>query len=226
MDVVHAGGMAAERGRDVAAGEGEVAGVEEEAHRNVGRGHEQVDLGLGLDHRAHVVMVGERAALLLQPVGEPGELLAVAADVVGAELRAVGDRHRDPVLHRVRGLGIDQHRAAECQEEIELLAQASLLLVQTELQQAAREPAGDEGQAMVLEQRPQHLGIERELAALLHAGITGGAGFAQAALERDVAAELGQVVVGPADGGDAEADGHAGRSLPDSSAICAIGVKR
>src|SRR5262249_25206799 len=69
-------------------------------------------------------------------------------------------------------------------------------------------PAGDEVETVTGEDRGQLGGLPRELAAHLGAGKTGDARLAKAYLQRRVAAERWQVVVGPGDRIDAEANSH------------------
>ena len=91
MHVIDAPAVAA-RGREhVAAGEVEVPGIEQQADRIAGPRHQQVDLAFALDHRAHVVVEGHRAALGAQPFGELGQLVAVALELLVRHAWARGD---------------------------------------------------------------------------------------------------------------------------------------
>ena len=74
MDMVDARPWRSRRHGDVAAGIGDVAGVDEQADRRAGVGHQQIDLALGLDDRAHVVVIGHGHAALGHPFGQLGEL--------------------------------------------------------------------------------------------------------------------------------------------------------
>src|SRR5262245_53264948 len=73
---------------------------------------------------------------------------------------------------------------------------------------AAVIPAGDEVEAMAGEDRRELRRLPRKLAAHLGAGEAGDVRFAEAYFQRRIAAERGQVVIGPGDRIDAEPNGH------------------
>src|ERR1700741_2410418 len=77
------------------------------------------------------------------------------------------------------------------------------------LEQPGAVPARDEIQAVLLEDRPQSLRVARKLAAELDAFVAGELRLREAGFERIVVAEPGQVVVGPGERVDADADHHA-----------------
>ena len=79
-------------------------------------------------------------------------------------------------------------------------------------------PAGNKPQGVAIEERFQRLGIAREFAAHFDPGKSGLARLGEAGLERDVATELGHVVVRPRDRIDTEPDGH-GRSVSKPTAM-------
>ena len=54
--------------------------------------HQEVDLALGLDDRAHVVVVGHRHAVVGHPLGELGELPAVGGEVLVGQPRPARQR--------------------------------------------------------------------------------------------------------------------------------------
>ena len=185
-----------------------MTGVEEQPDLGAARLHQLIYLALDLDHRAHVVMESHGAALGLEPGRKLGELGAVALDRLGRQADSVVDGRADLALHGSRGLGIDDDRAAHGEEEVELAPDALLLLLDRQLEEPAGEPARCQCEALLVQRLAHRAGLARELAALLHPGEAGLAGLGQAGLERDVAAELRQVVVGPADRRDAEPDRH------------------
>jgi hypothetical protein len=82
-------------------------------------------------------------------------------------------------------------------------------------------PAGNEMQPVAVEQRPQHCGIARELAAHFDSCVTRKTRLCETGLEWDVTAQLGHVVVGPCDGVDAERDHH-GSSFSSPTASSSI----
>ena len=54
----------------VAAGKGQMPGIEQQRNARARMAHEGIELGLGLDHRRHVVVIGQRHALLGAPFAE------------------------------------------------------------------------------------------------------------------------------------------------------------
>ena len=57
----------------VAAGKGQMPGIEQQRNAFAGMAHEGIEFRLGLDHRRHVVVIGERHALLGAPFAELGQ---------------------------------------------------------------------------------------------------------------------------------------------------------
>ncbi|MFO1071409.1 MAG: hypothetical protein U1E17_01630 [Geminicoccaceae bacterium] len=77
------------------------------------RGIEQeVDPGRPVDHGARLRQVGEPAALAREPVGEPCELLAVAAQIVVPQPWPVGERSDVVVADLAAEFGVEQERVA------------------------------------------------------------------------------------------------------------------
>ena len=74
VDVADALVMLVDHAQHVAAGEGHVASVEEQRQRGARVRHQKVELRLGLDRRGHVVVVGDRHALVRAPFGESRHL--------------------------------------------------------------------------------------------------------------------------------------------------------
>src|ERR1051326_3473582 len=70
-------------------------------------------------------------------------------------------------------------------------------------------PAGDQRQPVAIEDRAERGALARKLVAELDAGITRLLRLGEAGLQRRLPTELREVVVGPRDGVDADADGHA-----------------
>ena len=93
MDVVDALAVALRHAKRVAAGEGDVAGIEEQPHRLAGKIHQPVDVVFRLDRRRHVMVEGERHLLLVAMLGEGGQLSPVGAHLLVVEPRALGERH-------------------------------------------------------------------------------------------------------------------------------------
>src|SRR5882724_7004588 len=209
VDMVDAVGMPLRHPQWIAAGIGDVAGVHEQPDRRTGVGHQQIDLGLGLDDRAHMVVIGHGHAALGHVLGQDGQLGAIVLEIAGGKARPLADGRLLLALHAAGRLGVDHHRRAQLLEGDELLFHALLLLVDGTVEQAAGEPAGDELQLVRFEDGSKLPGIHGELAAGLRAAEAGGAALLETGLERCIAAELRQIVVGPGDRRDAQTDGHA-----------------
>src|SRR5262249_34132966 len=88
------------------------------------------------------------------------------------------------------------------------------LLLDRNLEQPAGEPAGNQLEAVPLQNGAEHHRIHRELAAGLGAAEAGEPALRQAGLQRRIAAELRQVVVRPGDWRDAEPDAARLRHAP------------
>ena len=70
----------------VAAAERQVAGIEQQRDAGAGIARQLIELGLGLHHRRHVVMIGERHALVGAPFAGSG-IFGVGPHLVVGELR-------------------------------------------------------------------------------------------------------------------------------------------
>ena len=209
VDVAHAGHvLSRERGRVGAREEG-VAGVEEELRRGAGLAHQSVDLGLALHDRAHVVVVDEVDPGMRAMGRERLDARREARPLGLRQHRALGERHALVAMHRVRGLAHHDHPRAHGVEEVEHGVDGCDLLVEAAGEKVQRVPAGNVGEAVRRERRPQRRRLLRELVALLDAVEADAGGVREAALERDVGAEAAVVVVRPGDGVGAEAD-HGG----------------
>ena len=84
MDVHDAADVAPEKRDRIAAREDAMAAIVEQADGAAGMRHQPVDLGLGLDERAHVVVEGHADAELGHALGERGEFPAVVRPVASA----------------------------------------------------------------------------------------------------------------------------------------------
>ena len=104
----------------VAAGKGDVAGVEEKPDRLAGEIHQAVHVVLGLDRRPHVMVEGEGHFLLMAVLGEGRELPPVVAHLLVVEARALGKRHVPLVLHSAGRLAVDEDGGAVLAEELKL----------------------------------------------------------------------------------------------------------
>ena len=124
-----------------------MAGVEEQADRFAGRGHEPVDLRVGLDDGAHVVVEGHADAEVRQALGELGDLPAIGRPFVVGEAGALRDRRVDGVVAAARGVGIDDVLGAEIAEQRQVRQDRVELLVDLAVEDAAVIPAGDEFEA-------------------------------------------------------------------------------
>jgi hypothetical protein len=78
-------------------------------------------------------------------------------------------------------------------------AEPRALLLERPLEEVETVPAGDEVERGVVEQGAQALGLPRELVPELDSGVAGRARFREALLQRDVTAQVVEVVVAPDD---------------------------
>src|SRR5918993_4026341 len=171
--------------------------------------YEEVELGLCLDRRCHMVVVGEWHPLLDAPFAERGHLVGVGFDLVLGELRLGGERSRPVALNRAGGLAVDDAGCAGGFEEGYLLGDPVLLRRNLAVEQQAREPAATDADVVLRQDRAQDRRIHWEAAACLHAREAGHTRLAKALLEADVVAQLCEVVVPPGDRRNAQLRFHA-----------------
>ena len=190
----------------------QVPGVQQQVDEfGVGRGHQPVDLGAGLDAAAHVVVVAQargrplgELADLVQPVHQPGPLFVVEDGLV-RQHRDVGE-----LMHRVAELGHHDALAAHLGDERDLaperldreVGHVGIGEVEAHPRLGDLKPAHAE---LLLQPRDVR-GVLVANAAPLEACESH---LAHALLEGNVVPDPAEVVVGPAGRHDREADGVA-----------------
>ncbi len=146
-----------------------MTGVEEKPGVGARHRHEAVDVGGGLDDRAHVVVVAHLHALL-------GGVLRQSL-VAGGETLPLGVGHDRPMVHRylvvavhgIRALaGVDMI-AASGAGEVDPSLEGLLLRLDVVGEEVGRVPAGGEAQAVLAELRLQRGALVGHLVALLDA---------------------------------------------------------
>ena len=187
--------------------EGQVAAVKQQAHiAGVGFRHKAVDFLHGLHAGAHVVVAGELHALFrsqtTQSVEALGDLLPFLLGVYGLVTEDIEGLALDGVALLA---GADDPRAQGVQPVA--VADEGLLchLIGLGGEQGG-EPRVADAQAAHLQLVPQHLHILRILVADLAAREAGQRHFAHALLKGVLRAQLGHIIVGPADGCDGQAN--------------------
>ena len=199
--------LARQRDR-IGAAPGGVAGVEQQGNRGAGGVHHRVDVVGAFDNGAHVVVIGDADAFGQGAVGDLRQPPSPFGPVAAAQTRPLRQRFGAVAMDGIGGLGEDQHVRAHRLQQIEMRPQRCHLGVGVALQQFSRIPAGDAGHAERLQRRLQRGGLARKLVAELHADEADLPGLGEACFQRGVAADLLQVVVGPADRVGADANGH------------------
>ena len=188
----------------IAAGEGHVAAVEQQADLVADQRHQAVDIGRRLDVRAHVVVIGEPHAVRERVPRERGDAVGVLAPRdVRDEARTLVQRLRR-ALDAVGDFAVDHHLRAVVREQLEMRRDCGDLLVHRAAREPARVPAGHELESVRRQHRGQRLGFARKLVAELEALVADRLAFGERDLERRLAAERGQVVVAPRDRIDAD----------------------
>ena len=177
-------------------------------HRRPGVSHEGVDVALRLDDRSHVMMIAELEPLIGKSLGEFGHFRPVGRPVAFSHPRALGQRLRAVAVDGVRGLGDDDDIGARALGHRDMRFRRLEFLARRPPEQFRRVPAADEGHAAGAEFRLQRRSVAGHLVPLLHADDARLLRFLEARFERRVAADLLQVVVGPADRIGADEDGH------------------
>ena len=166
------------------------------------RFHEPVDLLGCLHARAHVVVVGEGHALLLRFFAEPVEALAELLPLLLREAGLGVEYGKVLALDGVALLGRPDHPGAHRVEEVAVRDELLLDLGVGLGGEKGGEPGVADGEAAEGEGLVEYRRIPRVLVAHLAAREAREGHLAHALLEGNLAAELGQVVVGPAYGRD------------------------
>ena len=210
MDVAHAVHILLQHGQGVLAGEGEVAGIiAQEDIAGIGVGHHAVSLLGGLDHSAHVMMEAQlKAALhgdLAQGVQTGAE--AVPFLVVHDVLVAAGeDGGVHLALDGIALLADVDAVGTHSGQEVQVGGEVGDLLLHGAGQDEGRIPAAGDTHTAQIQGLLQLGGIAGILVADLAAGKAGQSHLTDDLLEGVFTAQLGHIVVAPADGGDAQRD--------------------
>src|SRR6185369_223663 len=112
--------MALQEVHRIAACEEAMAGIEEQADILAGVGHQQIDLGIALDDRAHVVMERHPDAEGRHATGKLGDFRAVSTPFGREETRTLRDRPEYPVLTTSRNVRVDDDLAAEIAQKAQM----------------------------------------------------------------------------------------------------------
>src|SRR5262249_2171389 len=163
---------------------------------------------LGLDDGAHVMVIREPKATSPKMLGDVREPRTELGPFVDGELGSLRETLLAPAVDAAARLGHDHHATSHGEEQVEMILHLLDLLARRASTQLRAVPPGHETQPVMREERAQRVRASRELAPELDADIPGLARFVQTHFERDVVAKLRKVVIGPADGIDAEPDRH------------------
>ncbi len=155
-----------------------------------------------------MVVKGHGDAAGPEMFGDVGQLGSEILPVAGSENRSARQFGRAIVADAAGGLGKDHDLAAKGDEQHEMILDRCDFRLDRALEQPPAVPAGDEGEAVPIEDRAQGLGAARKLVAELDACIAGKARLGETRLERRLAAEFGQIVVGPGDRIDPDTHAH------------------
>ena len=177
-------------------------------HGGLGVGHERVDVAFRLDDRAHVMMVAKLEALVGQSLGELGHLGAVSGPVTFMQPRALGQRLRPVAVNGVRRLGHDNDVGPCALGHGDMGFRRLELIARGTLEQFGRVPAANEGQAELGKLILERGAVAGQLVPLLHADDARFFCLGETCVQRRVAADFLQVVVGPADRVGADANAH------------------
>ena len=121
-----------------------VPGIEAELHLGARPFHQPVHVLLGLDDRAHVVVIGKGHPLPRHPFGHFRQLRRIGQHLVAGELRARIHRHALHPLHGVGAFRVNDARRAKRDELLDLRADRGTFLGHAPHQRIARAPAAAE----------------------------------------------------------------------------------
>ena len=171
-------------------------------------GHECINVAFRLDDRAHVMMIAKLEALVGQSLGKLGHLGAIPEPVAFVQTRAFRQRLGAVAVDGVRSFGDDDDIGAGALGHGDMRFRRLEFIPRRALEQFGRIPAADKGQAELGELVLQRCAIGRHLVAFLHADDARFFCLRETGLKRRVAADVLQVVVGPADRIRADANAH------------------
>ena len=187
MDVNDALSMALGDRDRVATGKGHMPRIQEQPDRGSGILHQPVHVLGALDDRAHVVMDGHAHAFRQHMIGYLGEALTQGLPFGhGAELGPAGGGCADVQDDLAGGLGKHHHRRGETGQQLQVIGHGRDLGLGIAGHELGAVPAGDKGQAMLFQQRPELARRAGEFPAQLHPGKSGLADFGQALLQRKI----------------------------------------
>ena len=195
MDVNDALRVTARDRNRIAAREDEMAGVEQQPHIVARRRHQPVDLLLGLHDRSHMVMEREPYAARAQMLRDRVQARDERRPSAGIERRPPRKRRIRIAVGAAMTFGEHHRMASHCREQREMSFDSERLVFGRPPCKLRAVPAGHEPQSVAREDRREHVGVARKLAAHFDAGVTGEPRFGQTHVERDIAAQLRHVVV-------------------------------
>ena len=173
----------------------------------VGVLHEAVDFGGGLHAGTHVVVVGDDGAGVGGDLTETVEALGDLVPLFGGELRlAVEDRN---VHHSLDGVALLAQVDVVGAQGVHVVAEGDEVLLDLFQRlggEVGAEPRGGDADAAQFELVLEDLRVLRVLVADLGAFEAGQSSLAEDLLILGLTTQLGKVVVGPADRGDAHVD--------------------
>ncbi len=179
MNVNHAANMTAQHRQRFAAGESDVAAVEQQAHFRAGDRHQRVHIVRGFDVSAHMVVVGQRQAVALQMAAEGVQPLAVIAPLpFRAKARALAQRPR-LALYRLGHFAVDHHPAAAGGQQPQMRFHGGDFFIHAALGQPAGMPTGHALQAVRRQRRRQRFRLARKFIAQFEAAVAYGRAFGQ-----------------------------------------------
>jgi hypothetical protein len=150
VDVDDAARVAPRHGEHVAAGIGEVPGVEEQAHGGPRRSHQPVDLGLRLHHGPHVVVIREPHPAAGQVLGDLGQRLAELRPVTLRQAWPRGEGDAEPPVHAARLLGEHHGGRRQRRQETRVRLHRGDLLLHAAPQKVRAIPSGHEVEPVLL----------------------------------------------------------------------------
>ena len=200
MNVVDARRPALRHRQRIGPGKGQVTGVQQQPDLFAGMGHQVVHVVSRLNHRPHMVVIGNLHPLLLSVAGKFRELLAILLPACLREARAQMHRRLLLAVNAAAHLRKYQHLCPQLTQQRQVGLHGGNLLFHAALQQAAGVPARDQLQIVALQNGAKQARFTREFVAQFETGKTGLFPLAQTGLQRRFGTKGRQIVVSPRQG--------------------------
>ena len=151
-----------------------------------------------------MMVIAQWHALRGAPFGKRGQFAPIFFDLCLIQLQFTGKRCRLIALDCTRGFTINNTGCPHGFEQLKLRGNPVFLGFDLAAQQKPREPTPADRNPVALKNGAQNRRVHWKTPPGFHAAIAGFAGLAQAFFQRNIIAELFQIIIPPSNRGDAK----------------------